>query len=85
MPDQLSARPPDGRPSLGEAIARAEAAIGARAQIVAGAGPSASTSTSPLSARQKESAVHGPMLWRLVLLYAGSAALLAYSLEHMPQ
>ncbi|KAA2236961.1 hypothetical protein [Salinarimonas soli] len=50
-----------------------------------GCGSGGPASGQPPPATCKAEPVQGPMFWRFVFLYAGSAALLAYSLGHMPR
>ncbi len=83
MPDQTQPDAVSGRPSMGEAIARAEAALAVRAQGTSNTDEGETTPTRPAKGRGKGSHVQRPMFWRILFLYGGSAAVIIYAAGQM--
>ncbi len=83
MPDQSHPRTAGGRPSLQEAIARAEAALAVRAQGTSSTAQGDAPPKLPSKGQGKATQVQGSMFWRILFLYAGSATVLVYAVDQM--
>jgi hypothetical protein len=68
---------------MGEAIVRAEAALAMRAQGASATGQREAAPARPSKGQGKSTQVQGPMFWRLLFLYAGSATVLVYAVDQM--
>jgi amino acid permease len=83
MPPQTQSHAATGRPSIEEAIVRAEAALAVRAQGTSSTGQGQAEPARPSKGQGKASQVQGSMFWRILFLYAGSATVLNYAMDQM--
>ena len=83
MSPQTQPHAASGRPSMGEAIVRAEAVLAVRAQGASNTGQGEAAPTRPSKGEGKAPRVQGPMFWRILFLYAGSATVLVYAVDQM--
>jgi hypothetical protein len=83
MPDGSQPPTAGGRPSLEEAVARAEAVLAVRAQGASNTSQGEAAPTRPSKGEGKAPRVQGPMFWRLLFLYAGSATVIVYVVDQM--